>query len=194
MLIRQSLSITKRSVILKQGIDTSFNKDAYKGEYRTLERKCREDKQELEAVQNEIMPLKEIRYYVSKVIPIDEPAELIEQPKPSIVDKLKESKEKSVQAEQRRDEAHKRGVMNLNSELYVFVQLFHFLWLLTKGECLLNVFQAVKQAVTTRQTAESYGLEVSWGGMTCCPFHSDHNPSMKVDDRFIVLVAERTAM
>ena len=48
----------------------------------------------------------------------------------------------------------------------------------------MNVFQAVKQAVTTRQAAESYGLEVSWGGMTCCPFHSDRNPSMKVDDRF----------
>ena len=48
----------------------------------------------------------------------------------------------------------------------------------------MNVFQAVKQAVTTRQAAESYGLEVSRGGMTCCPFHSDRNPSMKVDDRF----------
>lgn len=48
----------------------------------------------------------------------------------------------------------------------------------------MNVFQAVKQAVTTRQAAECYGLEVSHNGMTCCPFHSDHNPSMKVDDRF----------
>ena len=48
----------------------------------------------------------------------------------------------------------------------------------------MNVFQAVKQAVTTRQAAESYGLEVSHNGMTCCPFHSDRNPSMKVDDRF----------
>ena len=48
----------------------------------------------------------------------------------------------------------------------------------------MNVFQAVKQAVTTRQVAESYGLEVRYNGMTCCPFHSDRNPSMKVDDRF----------
>jgi len=48
----------------------------------------------------------------------------------------------------------------------------------------LNVFQAVKQAVTTRQAAEGYGLEVGHNGMTCCPFHSDRNPSMKVDDRF----------
>lgn len=49
---------------------------------------------------------------------------------------------------------------------------------------IINVFQAVKQAVTTKQVAESYGLEISHNGMTCCPFHSDRNPSMKVDDRF----------
>jgi hypothetical protein len=48
----------------------------------------------------------------------------------------------------------------------------------------LNVFQAVKQAVSTRQAAESYGFEVRHNGMTCCPFHSDRNPSMKVDNRF----------
>ena len=54
------------------------------------------------------MPLKEIRYYVSKVIPIDVPAEMIEQPKPSIADKLKESEEKSVQSEQHRAEIHKK--------------------------------------------------------------------------------------
>ena len=48
----------------------------------------------------------------------------------------------------------------------------------------MNVFQAVKQAVTTRQAAENYGFEVGHNGMTCCPFHSDRNPSMKVDNRF----------
>ena len=48
----------------------------------------------------------------------------------------------------------------------------------------MNVFQAVKQAVATRQAAECYGLEVRHNGMTCCPFHSDRNPSMKVDNRF----------
>ena len=53
-----------------------------------------------------------------------------------------------------------------------------------KGEMRMNVFQAVKQAVTTRQVAEGYGFEVSHNGMTRCPFHSDRNPSMKVDDRF----------
>jgi len=48
----------------------------------------------------------------------------------------------------------------------------------------LNFFETVKQTVTTRQAAERYGLSVNRSGMARCPFHADHNPSMKVDDRF----------
>ena len=48
----------------------------------------------------------------------------------------------------------------------------------------MNFFETVKQTVTTRQAAERYGLSVNQSGMTRCPFHEDHNPSMKVDDRF----------
>ena len=47
-----------------------------------------------------------------------------------------------------------------------------------------NIFEQVKQTLTTRQVAEHYGLTVSRNGMVRCPFHDDHNPSMKVDDRF----------
>lgn len=47
-----------------------------------------------------------------------------------------------------------------------------------------NVFEAVKQAVPTRQAAESYGVQVGKNGMACCPFHDDKHPSMKVDRRF----------
>ena len=47
-----------------------------------------------------------------------------------------------------------------------------------------NVFEAVKQSVTTRQAAEIYGVEVGRNGMACCPFHDDKHPSMKVDRRF----------
>lgn len=47
-----------------------------------------------------------------------------------------------------------------------------------------NVFEAVKQAVPTRQAAESYGVRVGRNGMACCPFHDDKHPSMKVDRRF----------
>ena len=48
----------------------------------------------------------------------------------------------------------------------------------------MNFFETVKQSVTTRQAAERYGLSVNRSGMVRCPFHEDHNPSMKVDDRF----------
>ena len=48
----------------------------------------------------------------------------------------------------------------------------------------MNVFEAVKQTVTTRQAAEMYGIRVNRHGMAVCPFHNDRNPSMKVDKRF----------
>lgn len=48
----------------------------------------------------------------------------------------------------------------------------------------MNVFEAVKQSVTTRQAAEHYGIRVGRNGMACCPFHNDRTPSMKVDSRY----------
>lgn len=48
----------------------------------------------------------------------------------------------------------------------------------------MNVFEAVKQSVTTRQAAEHYGIRVNRSGMCACPFHNDKTPSMKVDRRF----------
>lgn len=48
----------------------------------------------------------------------------------------------------------------------------------------MNVFEAVKQSVTTRQAAEMYGLKISRNNMASCPFHNDRTPSMKVDNRF----------
>ena len=48
----------------------------------------------------------------------------------------------------------------------------------------MNVFEAVKGSLSTRQVAEYYGLKVNRNGMACCPFHNDRHPSMKVDDRY----------
>ena len=48
----------------------------------------------------------------------------------------------------------------------------------------MNVFEAVKQSVTTRQAVWRYGIRVGRNGMCVCPFHEDKNPSMKVDRRF----------
>ena len=48
----------------------------------------------------------------------------------------------------------------------------------------MSIYARIKQTVTTLQAAERYGLSVNRSGMARCPFHEDHNPSMKVDDRF----------
>ena len=52
------------------------------------------------------------------------------------------------------------------------------------GDFALNIFEVVKQSVTTRQAAEHYGIRVGRNGMACCPFHKDRTPSMKVDERY----------
>ena len=48
----------------------------------------------------------------------------------------------------------------------------------------MNIFETVKQAVTTRQAAERYGIRVERNGMCRCPFHDDSTPSMKLDRRY----------
>ena len=62
------------------------------------------------------------------------------------------------------------------------------------GGGILNVFEAVKQNVTTRSAAVFYGIPVSRNGMARCPFHDDKNPSMKVDRRFTALAVRQTGM
>ena len=47
-----------------------------------------------------------------------------------------------------------------------------------------NVFEAVKQSVSTREAAAFYGIKVRRNGMACCPFHDDKNPSMKLNEEY----------
>ena len=48
----------------------------------------------------------------------------------------------------------------------------------------MNLFQTVKAAITVRQAAALYGLPITTTGMTRCPFHEDHTPSMKLNDTY----------
>ena len=48
----------------------------------------------------------------------------------------------------------------------------------------MNQFERVKAAVPLRQAAETYGLTVSRNGMTCCPFHEDKHPSLKLNEDY----------
>ena len=48
----------------------------------------------------------------------------------------------------------------------------------------MSVFETTKAAVTLRQAAEHYGLRVLSNGMTCCPFHKDRHPSLKLNEDY----------
>ena len=48
----------------------------------------------------------------------------------------------------------------------------------------MNIFSEVKEHLTARQVAEYYGLQVKRNGLTCCPFHDDKHPSMKIDKNY----------
>ena len=48
----------------------------------------------------------------------------------------------------------------------------------------MKLYETIKAAVTARQAAESFGLAVNRHGMALCPFHDDHNPSLKLDKRY----------
>ena len=48
----------------------------------------------------------------------------------------------------------------------------------------MNQFESVKEAVTLRQAAKAYGLRVLPNGMTCCPFHEDKHPSLKLNEDY----------
>ena len=48
----------------------------------------------------------------------------------------------------------------------------------------MNIFSEVKEQLTTRQVAESYGLRILKNGVARCPFHDDRHPSMKVDKNY----------
>ena len=48
----------------------------------------------------------------------------------------------------------------------------------------MNVYENVKAGVSVRQAAERYGLKVSQSGMTCCLFHHDRHPSLKLNEDY----------
>ena len=48
----------------------------------------------------------------------------------------------------------------------------------------MNQFETIKAAVPLRQAAETYGLRVLRNGMTCCPFHEDKHPSLKLNEDY----------
>ena len=48
----------------------------------------------------------------------------------------------------------------------------------------MDLFTQVKMAVSVKEAADYYGLEVKRGSMACCPFHADRTPSMKLNEDY----------
>ena len=48
----------------------------------------------------------------------------------------------------------------------------------------MDLFTQIKMAVSVKEAAECYGLEVNRGNMVCCPFHNDRTPSMKLNEGY----------
>ena len=48
----------------------------------------------------------------------------------------------------------------------------------------MDLFTQIKTAVSVKEAAEYYGLEVNRGSMTRCPFHADRTPSMKLNEDY----------
>ena len=48
----------------------------------------------------------------------------------------------------------------------------------------MSLYQKIKSAITVRQVGEMYGMGPDRHGMVCCPFHSDSDPSMKLNDTY----------
>ena len=48
----------------------------------------------------------------------------------------------------------------------------------------MDLFTQIKMAVSVKEAAEYYGLEVNRGSMIRCPFHADRTPSMKLNEEY----------
>ena len=48
----------------------------------------------------------------------------------------------------------------------------------------MDLFTQIKMAVSVKEAAKYYGLEVKRGNMICCPFHADRTPSMKLNEDY----------
>ena len=48
----------------------------------------------------------------------------------------------------------------------------------------MTIHNTIKSAVSVPQAAVYYGMKIQRNNMTCCIFHNDHRPSMKLNDAY----------
>ncbi len=155
--------------LAKHPDDKDKTKNELQQEQETLLSEIAELKVPLTEVQEDLKKLRDIRYWVRKATPGTEESK--EPPKKQPINRPGTG------------ETQTTGYGTLTGTCHFQlenVRCFSYF----QGGIDLNVFEAVKQSVTTRQAAEYYGIHVGRNGMACCPFHNDKTPSMKLDRRY----------
>ena len=166
----------------KHGDDLNVDLKALQKEYDDLKISHTNLKAQLAAVNEELKPMKDIRYWVGKVLSPEQTATKQPEPKHSLKERLLYEQEQKKQVQ--KAPKQKKQDMELYQALAVFTMKMSSAFFVSRKDDAMNVFEAVKQNVTTRQAAELYGIRVGRNGMAVCPFHNDKNPSMKLDRRF----------
>ena len=98
----------------KQGVDLNVNLDALQAEYDGLRKSCAELSGQLATVKEDLKPMKDIRYWVSKVL-TPEQAEVQKKPEPkhSPSEQIKLYQEQERQKQEKKSPQHKKRNMEL---------------------------------------------------------------------------------
>ena len=153
-------------------------------EQETLLEEIAELKVPLTEVQEDLKKLRDIRYWVRKATPGTEESK--EPPKKAAPSK-KSCRIRLTRREHRKTPRRRRNtnnrIWNFNRHLPFSIRECQVLFCF-QGGIDLNVFEAVKQSVTTRQAAEHYGIHVGRTGWLAARSITIKPPSMKLDRRY----------
>ena len=98
----------------KQGVDLNVNLDSLQAEYSNLQETYAELAGQLATAKEELQPMKDIRYWVSKVLmPEQSEVEKKPEPKHSVTEKIKFLQEQSSNQQEQKSRQHKKQNMEL---------------------------------------------------------------------------------
>ena len=91
-------------LLKKFNIDLNFHFDAYEGERKTLVSRRDKLQEELEQMKSDLKPLEDVRYYIGKVIPLDDVPVQTEPERKSVLEQIctakkEQSEKQAVQTE-----------------------------------------------------------------------------------------------
>ena len=111
---RLSIRLQAFRYLKKQGVDLNVNLDSLQAEYSNLQATYAELAGQLAAAKEELQPMKDIRYWVSKVLmPEQSEVEKKPEPKHSVTEKIKFLQEQSSNQQEQKTPQQKKQNMEL---------------------------------------------------------------------------------